>query len=119
MIMGNHEWEAINIYSKLQNIEKHKDDWNTFKTGISDYYGSLNQIEEVDTYIRIMEFFKTLPYYFDITRNGIRFIIIHADIPIDIVDDKGFTIAPDAWSIKIRNMLYGIETTGDYINHRI
>ena len=100
MVMGNHEWDAINIYNEFQNVEDHKDDWNTFKTSISDYYGSLNQIDDVGTYIKIMEFFKTLPFYFDVMRNGTRYIIIHADVPRDIVDDDGFTVTPDEWSME-------------------
>ena len=100
MIMGNHEWDAINIYNSLDNIEEHKSDWEIYKSSIFDYYNSLEQIESVDTYISIMEFFKTLPYYFDITRKGKRYIIVHADVPNEIVKEDGSLVPQEALTQK-------------------
>ena len=66
MIMGNHEWDAVNIYNNLKDVKEHKKDWCDYKLNIYDYYNSLEQIKDAETYIKIMEFFKTLPFYFDI-----------------------------------------------------
>ena len=92
MIMGNHEFERIISWERFyEPIRKLcKNDMIDTKYIALDRYNFAEILSKEGKTWQYMENFlnwcKKLPYYKDIVVNGIRFIIVHANLPYSIID---------------------------------
>lgn len=87
MVIGNHEFEKIDWW------EEAKDNWLGRISLCYDRYGFhdvlLNAELDVVQVDRIVNAFKSLPYYIDIKVAGRRFIIAHGDVFSGILNKDG------------------------------
>lgn len=96
MIMGNHEDEKIDYYGKTLESSKLRlgNDYNSLQ--VSELYPDRYQFTtafikeglDIKYFETVIKWFKTLPYYKDIVVNNTRFILVHANLPYSVIEDK-------------------------------
>lgn len=97
MVIGNHEFEKIDWWDRCaEYAAMHMDtqDNNVIAFECSrDNYDFVESFKESghtgDEVKEAIDFFKTLKYYKDITVNGQRFVIVHANLPYSAIDEDG------------------------------
>lgn len=104
MVLGNHEHLKIQWYHKYYLLDKQNIEYtykrpirpsDLYNISIDNYGYSIlytdreNGIEELEHSI---EWFETLPLHKDITINNQRFIIVHAYMPSEAINESDYTI---------------------------
>ena len=98
MIMGNHELErTINWNRYYKPIRSYcKNDMIESKHLVHDSYNFAKVLEQENKtwqYMRdFLDWCEKLPFFKDITINGIRFIIVHANLPYSVIDENTWEI---------------------------